>query len=262
MHYYSKQVIMKFLICVVALICNTTIGYSQNISSETSQFGMKWVYSKAFPKKKYHIYDADDKGFIYKKNVNATNCFFILSKKEFRLYVYEATNGDTALVAHFPVCFAKNTGDKHKTGDGTTPVCAKNAKGDFIPFTISQIVSSKSWKHDFHDGRGNILAYGDWFMRLKLNRHPYVASNTSIGIHGSSGNSLSVPGRDSEGCIRLRNEDLNQLRSFAQVGTKVIIKPENTGKLPFEVKAELKLGNSYKSARKGYILPDYAVYSE
>lgn len=228
--------------------------------SEPLRFGMKKVALKSYPKKIYNVYDANDNGIIYNENAKAENCFFVLSKREFRLYVYEALNGDTALVAHFPVCFAKNTGDKHKVGDGTTPVCAKNKTGNYIPFTISQIVSSSTWKHDFKDGRGNMLAYGDWFMRLKLNSHPYVASNTSIGIHGSSGNALSVPGRDSEGCIRLRNNDLNRLRKMARVGTKVIIKPEDAGKLPFELNAQHKLGNTYQQATQGYVLPANAIF--
>ncbi len=223
-------------------------------------FGMKWVAKKSYTKKHFHVYDTSDVSALYKDNVSPQNCFFVISKREFRLYVYADTENGIELVAHFPICLAKNTGDKHRTGDGTTPSCAKSRNGEYIPFVISQIANASTWRHDFHDGRGNVLAYGDWFMRLKLNGHPYVPSNTSIGIHGSSSNELSVPGRDSEGCIRLRNDDLNVLRKYASVGTLVIIKPENAGKLPYELEAQKKLGARYCAAKEGYKLPDNAVW--
>ena len=35
---------------------------------------------------------------------------------------------------------------------------------------------------------------------------------SGIGIHGSTNNESSVPGRGSEGCIRLRDDDLIQLK--------------------------------------------------
>ncbi len=225
-------------------------------------FGMRKVALKAFPRKVYNVYDCNDRGVVYKHNAVVQNCFFVISKREFRIYVYENVNNGVDLVAHFPVCLARNTGDKMRPGDGTTPVCAKNRNGEYIPFTISQIAAATTWKHDFRDGRGNIPAYGDWFMRLKLNSHPRQASNTSIGIHGSSSNALSVPGRDSEGCIRLRNADLLELREFARVGTKVIIKPENVGKLPYELKAQEKLGNRYVPQKRGYVLTSAGVWAD
>ena len=55
-------------------------------------------------------------------------------------------------------------------------------------------------------------------MRLKTPGH------TGIGIHGSTNNESSVPGRGSEGCIRLRDNDLDELKAnYAFVGMKVII---------------------------------------
>ena len=73
------------------------------------------------------------------------------------------------------------------------------------------------------DGRGEILSYGNWFMRLA------TPGFTGIGIHGSTNNESSVPGRGSEGCIRLRNNDLDQLKEkYAYVGMKVVILPDET----------------------------------
>lgn len=154
-----------------------------------------------------------DSATFYSEVVNKKNCFIIISKPEYRLYVCEVVNGDTLKRVHYPVCVGKNKGQKQKPGDMKTPECtAKN------PFTITEIVDASKWTHDFGDGRGEILAYGDWFMRLKTPGH------SGIGIHGSTNNESSVPGRGSEGCIRLRNDDLNELKAkYAFVGMRVVI---------------------------------------
>ena len=88
------------------------------------------------------------------------------------------------------------------------------------------IQDASTWKHDFKDGRGNILSYGHWFLRLATPPHK------SIGIHGSTNNENSVPGRASEGCIRLRDNDIITLKEhFAYVGMRVTVQPE--GQAPF-----------------------------
>lgn len=144
---------------------------------------------------------------------NRDNCFIVISKPELYLSVYEDQQGDTVLLARYPVCVGKNYGQKEKTGDMKTPECTFDH-----PFSITQIVPASSWVHDFGDGRGSILAYGNWFMRLK------TPGFSGIGIHGSTNNEESVPGRGSEGCIRLHNGDLDELKdSYAFVGMKVII---------------------------------------
>lgn len=149
--------------------------------------------------------------------------FIVISKKELRLYVYADINGDTTRIAHFPVCLSRNKGQKEKAGDMRTP---ESEPGK--PFTIKQIQNASDWHHDFGDGRGDILAYGNWFLRLET---PF----SGIGIHGSTNNENTVPGRDSEGCIRLRDADIITLKeNYAYVGMPVIIKAEDQGPLPFE----------------------------
>lgn len=161
--------------------------------------------------------------------VNKKNCFIIMSKKDYYLYVYEIVAGDTILRARYDCAFALRKGNKTRQGDMKTPHCTRE-----IPkFSISQICAASSWKHDFKDGRGSIKAYGDWFLRLNIG-----TSNRSIGIHGSTGNELSVPGRASEGCIRLADKDIRDLKEkYVTVGMKVIIKPEQEDDRPFEIKA-------------------------
>lgn len=148
--------------------------------------------------------------------------FIVISKKDETLKVYEA-KGDTTLIATFPVCLSRNKGQKEKSGDMRTP---ESEPGK--PFTIKQIQDASDWEHDFGDGRGKILSYGHWFLRLET---PF----NGIGIHGSTNNEQTVPGRDSEGCIRLKDADIITLKeNYARVGMPVIIKTEEQGPLPFE----------------------------
>ena len=150
-------------------------------------------------------------------------CFIVVSKKNLKLSVYEARKEDTVLVARFDCCLGKNMGDKQKRGDMKTPESTLQN-----PFKIIRIEDASWWTHDFGDGRGSIKAYGKWFMRLS-------SSFSGIGIHGSTNNEGTVPGRNSEGCIRLRDADIDSLKcNYAFAGMKVIIKGEEEGNLPFE----------------------------
>lgn len=204
-------------------------------------------------KKTYDVADIYDERTVYKtQGVTKANLFAVVSKQEYRLYVYEKVGADTVLVAHYPVCYARNTGQKTRTGDSTTP---EGSMSNY--FTISEILNASSWRHDFKDGRGNMLAYGHWFMRLNLskatNLNAATRSNRSIGIHGSTNNRASVPGNDSEGCIRLRDEDIIHFHdNFARVGMKIVVKPYTQGKYAFETKAQKALGKRYYYATKGY----------
>jgi len=180
------------------------------------------------------------------RKVNKNNCFIIISKKLTRLNVYCTDGGDTILAKSYPVCLSKNKGQKQTKGDMKTP---ESPKGN--PFTIRQIQDASGWHHDFGDGRGNILAYGHWFLRLE------TPGFSGIGIHGSTNNENTVPGRASEGCIRLNDKDIIDLKeNYAFVGMKVSIQAEDDNPLPFEKKAQelgkaisLDFGNSANSEK-------------
>ena len=162
---------------------------------------------------------------IYTGDYDRQQTFIVISKKDLKLTVYAPVNGDTLPVAQFPVCLSRNKGQKQGSGDMRTP---ESEPGE--PFSIEQIQDASTWTHDFGDGRGEILAYGNWFLRLKT-------GHSGIGIHGSTGNENTVPGRDSEGCIRMRDPDIITLKEqFARVGMPVIIKQEEQGLKPFEIK--------------------------
>ncbi len=157
---------------------------------------------------------------------NKDSAFIVVSKKDLTLTVYTRYGGDTIALKSFPVCMGKNKGDKQGKGDMRTP-----ESPDGKPFTITMIQDASTWKHDFGDGRGSILAYGHWFLRLDTPGH------SGIGIHGSTNNESSVPGRASEGCVRLLDKDIIILKEkYARVGMPVIIKAEEQELLPFEQK--------------------------
>lgn len=130
-----------------------------------------------------------------------------IDKQTMTLTLYGA---DGNARATFGVSTGKGYGNKQRRGDMRTP------EGTF---RITQIQDASSWSHDFGDGLGVIEgAYGPWFMRLE------TPGFSGIGIHGTHKPS-SIGTRDSEGCIRLLNENVDSLRRMVSVGTTVIITP-------------------------------------
>ena len=129
----------------------------------------------------------------------------VISKESMTLNLYDSDGG---LIFSFPVAVGRNYGNKEKIGDMKTP------EGEF---SIVQIQDASAWTHDFKDGKGVIAGcYGNWFIRLKTPPH------TGIGIHGTH-DPNSIGTRATEGCIRLRNEDLDKLQPLVKVDMKVTI---------------------------------------
>ncbi len=133
----------------------------------------------------------------------------LIKKSAFTLYLMD--NGK--LVKSYGVAIAKNPGQKEKRGDMKTPTGT---------FRVDEILDASAWTHDFGDGKGEIKgAYGPWFISLDtmdLSKGQW----DGIGIHGTH-DPASIGTRASEGCIRLRNEDVDELKQFVQVGTMVTI---------------------------------------
>ncbi len=116
------------------------------------------------------------------------------------------------MVCEYPIACGKNYGNKQEQGDMRTPEGV---------FHISEIVDASSWTHDFKDGKGEIDgAYGPYFMRLETPGHK------GIGIHGTH-LPESIGTRITEGCIRLKNEDLVRLKDYAHAGMVVIVTPSS-----------------------------------
>lgn len=130
-----------------------------------------------------------------------------ICKKDFSLDVINEA-GDTLM--HCKMAYAINDGPKTRVGDHKTPEGV---------FHITMIYDSSKWHHDFHDGKGEIYGcYGPIFMRLD------VPGFTDIGIHGTH-KPESIGTQATEGCIRLRNEDILKLYRLVRKGTQVTIRP-------------------------------------
>lgn len=135
----------------------------------------------------------------------------VIDKPALKLYVIEKK--DTIFSA--PVCAGKNYGQKMRRGDMRTP------EGSF---TVNSIEDSRMWTHDFGDGAGQRKgAYGPWFIRLKIPQWAH------IGIHGTCF-PKSIGTRDSEGCVRLLNADLERLKPLVRNGMSVEIKADKVKK--------------------------------
>ena len=126
-----------------------------------------------------------------------------ISKGDYTLSLYR---GDE-LVKSYSVAVGRNPGNKQRVGDYRTPV------GEF---RVRSIENSQSWKHDFGDGNGMIAgAYGPWFIRLETGWK-------GIGIHGTH-DPDSRGSMATEGCIRMSNEEVQELRQYAYRNMKVVI---------------------------------------
>ena len=132
----------------------------------------------------------------------------VVSKKALQLYVINEKN-DTLF--RRPIACGANFGNKTMIGDKKTP------EGEF---KIKYMYDATSWKHDFGDGQGmREGAYGPLFFRLN------VPGFNDIGIHGTIFPE-SIGTRSSEGCIRMRNEDIKALYKYCYVGMTVIIEAD------------------------------------
>lgn len=144
---------------------------------------------------------------------NAVQYRIEIDKSECLLNIY---NSDNEIIRFFPIAVGKNRGDKEMAGDHRTP------EGDFW---VNRIRESSDWTHDFGDGKGEIKgAYGPWFFSLYTGSET-TKSNKSwqgIGIHGTHDPS-SIGSCASEGCIRLVNRDVVELKNYVCLGTQVKI---------------------------------------
>lgn len=133
--------------------------------------------------------------------------FIIVDKESLYLKLYDYTGSE---VNSYGISCGKNLGNKGVIGDLKTPEGI---------FHITEIEEASSWGHDFKDGKGRIEgAYGPWFLRLEVPGHK------GIGIHGTH-KPESIGTRDTEGCIRLKNEDIADLKTKVNIGMVVIVLP-------------------------------------
>ena len=125
-----------------------------------------------------------------------------------------------------------NTGDKQRPGDHRTPIswgyimasipgAEPWTPSEYVPFVVDEVLYAGDWTHDFGDGKGEIAgAYGPWFISLNTGWD-------GIGIHGTHDED-SIGTNASEGCIRLRNADVQELKDIicqvnGGIGVQVVI---------------------------------------
>lgn len=134
--------------------------------------------------------------------------FIIVDKQAFTLTLVSSAG---EAIKEYGIACAVNYGPKKVRGDHKTP------EGTF---KITQLLYAKGLSHDFGDGKGPVRdAYGPWFLRLG------VPGFIDIGIHGTPFPE-SIGSRATEGCIRMRNDDITDLKQRVKVGTRVIILPD------------------------------------
>lgn len=133
--------------------------------------------------------------------------FLLVDKQQMCLSVVDY-NGE--IKRRYDIACGKAPGNKKQVGDMKTPEGI---------FHVEDIQDASSWKHDFKDGKGEIDgAYGPCFIRLSVPGHK------GIGIHGTH-KPESIGTRDTEGCIRLSNDDIMDLRGRVNIGMCVVITP-------------------------------------
>ena len=145
----------------------------------------------------------------YNHRLNDINnaSFIIISKEDMKLRLIDYKGRE---IKQFPIACGKNYGNKEKKGDLRTPEGL---------FHITEIEKASHWTHDFGDGNGVIAgAYGPFFIRLEVPGHK------GIGIHGTH-KPESIGTRDTEGCIRLNTEDIEQLAKMCHIGMVVLVTP-------------------------------------
>ena len=145
---------------------------------------------------------------LFAGNVFAQESFIVISKQDMKLRRYDLKGN---ILEEYPIACGRNYGNKKKRGDNRTPEGV---------FTVQQIQNASAWTHDFRDGKGEIKgAYGSHFIRLKTGFQ-------GIGIHGTHAPE-SIGTRATEGCIRLKNEDLLKLVNNIKLDMVVIITTSN-----------------------------------
>ena len=141
---------------------------------------------------------------LFAGGIFAQDSFIVISKQDMKLRRYDLKGN---VLEEYSIACGRNYGNKKKRGDNRTPEGV---------FTVQQIQNASTWTHDFGDGKGEIKgAYGSHFIRLKTGFQ-------GIGIHGTHAPE-SIGTRATEGCIRLKNEDLLKLIKNIKVDMVVII---------------------------------------
>lgn len=193
-------------ICAVMLLL--AVGTTTAFSAPIKDYPIKKYNSREV--KEQRVQQNKDKVSLpqevlvkYADQLRNEHKLIIIDKSEYKLCLFQ----EGKEIKSYDIAVGKNPGQKQRVGDLTTPT------GEFY---IEEIVNASAWSHDFGDGRGEIAgAYGPWFISL-------ATEWVGIGIHGTHDRS-SIGTMASEGCIRMANEDVEELKASVSTGIKVMI---------------------------------------
>jgi murein L,D-transpeptidase YafK len=142
--------------------------------------------------------------------------YIIVDKSDYELNVYD----DEGWYATYPVVFGnKDLGDKlmegdKKTPEGTFKIISKRPHSKWHKMLMLDYPTRESWQK-FNDRKSKGVI-------------PKTAKiGGGIAIHGTWPNdNIVVDGYTNwtQGCISLKNEDLDELEAYLPIGTKVVIR--------------------------------------
>ena len=138
--------------------------------------------------------------------------------------------------ATFPIALGRGgPGDKRKLGDRKTPVGTYRIVGvdNGTAFDTFLRLNYPNVKDAFYGLKSRLISRGEFDRIVTALRNNQVPpQNTrlggAIGIHGlgeETPEKVHIQNKLdwTQGCIALRNHDLHELRSFVDVGTRVVI---------------------------------------
>lgn len=125
-----------------------------------------------------------------------------------RLYIFENREGDPQLIADYYISIGKNGSRKRRKGDKRTPLgvyfVTERLPGASLPDKYGPVAFPVDYPNAW-DRRHNRTGSGIW-------------------VHGVASRSYSRPPQDSDGCVALINEELEQISPLMKPGiTPVII---------------------------------------
>lgn len=142
--------------------------------------------------------------------------YLIVDKSDYELHVYD----DIGWYATYPVVFgSKNLGDKMMEGDRKTPegtfhITAKRPHNKWNKFMLIDYPNQESWeKFNRRKSQGVIPS------SAKI--------GGAIGIHGTWPNDNIVVDdytNWTQGCVSLRNRDMDEIFAYVKTGTKIMIR--------------------------------------
>lgn len=136
--------------------------------------------------------------------------FIIVDKQSMKVILYDRFGRE---VRCYPMACSKKYGAKHKRRDNRTP------EGFF---TAEGIYNSTEWLYTDDDGNTSQKKgqFGPRYIRLKTD------VTSQVGIHGTCAPG-SLGRRASHGCIRIHNDNILELVTYARAGMPIIVSPSD-----------------------------------